>query len=344
MSPFSACRQLCFLEKRSQRRSTEAGDGVSTDALSNPTVATAGSQPLDPLQVAFEGNSAPPQNAFPPGVGSSQDNSSNVAPLDLDNVDFWDLGAADDFLSGTYTEPAHDAILPSPSQFLSGVQVNVTPSSTTLVASTDEPRVSPNSNHNGELQTNVRRPLRYRRSAQLTESEGPDPAHQSEADDEGWLGSLHLAALKGSDRMVEVLLQQGLDCNEKDSDGRTPLMHAVIRGHEAVARILVAHGASLSAVDKDARSVLHWAALYRRDELLKMLLERRGSCANDGDKLDIDAYDDSGWTPLHMAIHKDSEAAVRMLLEAGAYLNSKAQKCPFAKKLAAGLRSIEPAN
>ncbi|KAI1763384.1 hypothetical protein GGR53DRAFT_467422 [Hypoxylon sp. FL1150] len=93
-----------------------------------------------------------------------------------------------------------------------------------------------------KLQVNVLKPLRHRRSAQLKESEGPDPRHQTKADD--------------------------------------------------------------------------------------------------GDSLIIDSYEDSGWTPLHMVIRKDSEAAVRLLLDAGACLNSKAQKCPFARELVAP--GIEP--
>lgn len=330
LSPLSACRQLCFLEKRGQRRGVVAGDGVSADALPNPTADAVGSQSLNPSQsplshiLASEGGSTAP--AFLSAVDSPQVDRSNIAPPDLDNVDFWDFGSADDILPDTYAAlAAPETILPSPSQLLDELQADLTMSSATQAASTDD--------RSGEPQATVRKPLRYRRSAQL--QEGLEPARQSEADDEGWLGSLHIAASKGSDRMVEMLLQQGLDRDERDSDGRTPLMHAVIRGHEAVARILLARGASLGAVDKDARSALHWAALYRRDEILRILLEKRGSGDGGGDRLDVDAYDDSGWTPLHMAIHQDSEAAVRMLLEAGACLNSKAQKCPFARKLVA---------
>lgn len=131
--------------------------------------------------------------------------------------------------------------------------------------------------------------------------------------------------------MVDILIEQGEDFNEKDSDGRTPLMHAVIGGHEGVAQLLLARGAHIAPVDRDARSVLHWAALYRRESMLRMFLEPRGDCAVDHP--DVDAYDDSGWTPLHMAIRRDFEAGVRMLLQAGARLDSKAQKCPLTRKL-----------
>ncbi|KAG4222700.1 hypothetical protein PC116_g28826 [Phytophthora cactorum] len=132
--------------------------------------------------------------------------------------------------------------------------------------------------------------------------------------------------------MIDILIEQGEDINEKDSDGRTPLMHAVISGHEDVVQLLLARGARIAAVDRDARSVLHWAALYQREGMLRMFLERRSDSSAE-DQPDVDAYDDSGWTPLHMAICRDFEAGVRLLLKAGARLDSKAQKCPFARKL-----------
>ncbi|XXG95604.1 hypothetical protein Hte_001872 [Hypoxylon texense] len=337
--------QRKFRQKRGQRRGLVAGDDVSADALPNPAVAIVGSQTLNPSQsplphsLASDGDSTVP--AFPSDVDPLLAESSHVAPPDLDDVDLWDFGSADAFLPDTFAELVpSETILPSPSQLLDELPADRTPSSATRVASssTDDPHVSPTSDSNSSGEPHpapVRKPLRYRRSAQL--KEGLEPARQSEADDEGWLGSLHIAAAKGSERMVEVLLQQaGLDRDERDSDGRTPLMHAAIRGHAAVARILLARGARLGAVDKDARSALHWAVLYRRDDILGILLEKSAFHSADGsDKLDVDAYDDSGCTPLHMAIHQDSEVAVKMLLGAGASLNSKAQKCPFARRLVA---------
>ncbi|KAI9046203.1 ankyrin repeat domain-containing protein [Aspergillus affinis] len=49
----------------------------------------------------------------------------------------------------------------------------------------------------------------------------------------GWLSILHLAVQKGHDSIVRVLLERNMDCNDPDSDGLTPLMHATIQGHGA---------------------------------------------------------------------------------------------------------------
>lgn len=125
---------------------------------------------------------------------------------------------------------------------------------------------------------------------------------------------------------MRTLLQHGnLDCNERDSDGQTPLMHAATGGHEAVVRLLLAHGAHVADVNRDRRSAVHLAVLHRREGVLRVLLEQRELLG-----LGVDGYDVAGWTPLHMAVDRDFEAGVVMLLRSGADLHSKARKCPLA--------------
>ncbi|KAL2130931.1 hypothetical protein VTI74DRAFT_5756 [Chaetomium olivicolor] len=144
---------------------------------------------------------------------------------------------------------------------------------------------------------------------------------------DGWVGTLHIAAQRGNHAMVRMLLQLGdVDCNERDSDGRTPLMCAVIEGHEDIAKLLLASGARPGEVDRDRRSALHYAVLYRREGALRMLLERREP------GLGVDDYDIAGWTPIHMAIDRNFTAGLQLLLQNGANSQSKARKCPFARK------------
>ena len=57
-----------------------------------------------------------------------------------------------------------------------------------------------------------------------------------------WCGPLHIAAHKGNGRIIRAILQYNGDCNEKDGDGMTPLMHAAAGGHKAVVMSLLAHG------------------------------------------------------------------------------------------------------
>lgn len=141
---------------------------------------------------------------------------------------------------------------------------------------------------------------------------------------DGYVGTLHIAAQTGNEAIVQILLRQGnVDCNDRDSDGKTALMYAVAKGHEAVVRLLLAQGARIREVDRDGRSALHLAVLHRREGVLRILL------AHGEQGLSVNEYDVAGWTPLHMAIEREFEAGTKLLLQNGANLQSKARKCPF---------------
>jgi ankyrin repeat protein len=112
-----------------------------------------------------------------------------------------------------------------------------------------------------------------------------------------------------------------MDGNERDSDGLTPLMHAAAGGHDEVATMLLAHGARLGDVDYRRRSALHWAVLSRQQTLLRLLLGHAS-----GDYTLIDGYDDSGRTPLHVAVDSGFEHGVSILVRFNANLHSRARK------------------
>ena len=137
----------------------------------------------------------------------------------------------------------------------------------------------------------------------------------------GWLSPLHIAAQKGHDRIVRVLLKHNIDCNETDSDGLTPLIHATIGGYEDVVISLLSHGVCIGKVDGQRRSALHWAVIHRREALLKMLLSH---CKGKGTL--VDGYDNDGRTPLHTAVDMDFESGVQILLQSGANVHYRARK------------------
>ncbi|KKK14868.1 hypothetical protein P175DRAFT_0498835 [Aspergillus ochraceoroseus IBT 24754] len=162
----------------------------------------------------------------------------------------------------------------------------------------------------------------------------PSPIHDTLFDlitsaqsDKGWLSTLHIAAQKGHDRIIAVLLKQGnMDPNKQDSDGRTPLVHAVVEGHEPVVKLLLEHGARIGIPDCDGRSAVHWAVLHRREDILRVLMTHRAEHEPD---VDINAYDNYDWTPLHMAVNRGVESVVVLLIECGANMDAMAKKCPF---------------
>lgn len=146
----------------------------------------------------------------------------------------------------------------------------------------------------------------------------------------GWISALHIAAQRGHEQILPVLLQSGnMDVNQQDSDGRTPLLHAVMQNHESVVRLLLAQGAKIGILDCDGRSGIHWAVLRRNLPILQILLKHRDQYEP---MIAIDLYDNTGWTALHMAVVRGFEPAMLMLMQLGADINAKAHKCPFQKK------------
>ncbi|PSR80444.1 ankyrin repeat-containing domain protein [Coniella lustricola] len=154
------------------------------------------------------------------------------------------------------------------------------------------------------------------------ESRPPTP-YKCDASGRGWLNAIHMAAQRGQAGILQTLLQQEIDSNDRDSDGFTPLMHSVANGHQECVRILLENGAQVTALDHHLRSSLHWAVKARREVILRMLLKHADQS---NDAFLIDSYDDSGHTPLHGAIDSGFQAGVSILLEFGANVHSRAKK------------------
>jgi hypothetical protein len=179
-------------------------------------------------------------------------------------------------------------------------------------------------------------------AAHLNSFFGSDTAPNSEVTlreylpGDDWVSAIHIAAQKGNDRILQLLIQQNVDINEKDSDEMTPLMYAVVEGHEAFVVSLLTHGARINEVDLDRRSALHWAVLHKRERILKILLEQHAKRPHE---FDINAYDESGWTAIHMALSVGFEAGIPILLQYGASLEIKARRCPNTTNILPGLLS-----
>ncbi|KAJ5527601.1 ankyrin repeat-containing domain protein [Penicillium frequentans] len=161
----------------------------------------------------------------------------------------------------------------------------------------------------------------------LSHNDNSLPGLTISSKDDGWISSLHIAAQAGHEQIVQALLQHDTtDINKADSDGRTALIHAVVENNQSVVYLLLGRGARIGASDCDGRSALHWAVLYHRIEILEVLLKHREQHEA---SFDIDTHDSTGWTPLHMAVHRAFEPGVVMLIQSGADINAKASKCPY---------------
>ncbi|KAI1361465.1 ankyrin repeat-containing domain protein [Xylaria arbuscula] len=114
-----------------------------------------------------------------------------------------------------------------------------------------------------------------------------------------WLSPLHIAAKRGHDKIVALLLQHSPDCNEKDSDGTTPLIHAVRGGHQVVVTALLRGAARVAEADAEE------------------------ACDNQLGTA-VNAYNHNSQTPLSLAAESGFEEGVRILLRYGAQTSLKA--------------------
>ena len=303
--------------------------------------------PQSPSQVF---NQISATNATAPDLYLSVTNSSAIdssigsynASPSVDDVNVWEFDAIDSLLSSANNSVPESRKASFPSQLLSDrvfsstSMVQTSPVSVTALdrfcaSSSEMTDLGPGGAQKQAI-NGVSSPATSIVSVSSHDRSGvgacsPDDSSSSSPAspaDDGWLSTLHIAAQKGHDRIVRMLMQCSMDCNEKDSDGRTPLMYAVIGDHEAVVGSLLAHGACIGETDHEQRLALHLAVLYRRESILRVLLEYHSERLR---KPDIDIYDNTGRTPLHIAVEMGFESGVQMLLGHGANLHSKARKC-----------------
>ncbi|PKA53771.1 Potassium channel AKT1 [Apostasia shenzhenica] len=147
---------------------------------------------------------------------------------------------------------------------------------------------------------------------------GLDP---NEADSSGHT-ALHLAASKGSENCVILLLDYGadpnscgkqailLDSSATDSVGSTPLWEAVLGKHEHIIRILVDNGGNLYQGDMAQYSCT--AAEQNSLELLKDIVLYGG---------DVTLPRKDGNTALHLAVSEGNLEIVKFLLDQGSKIN-----------------------
>lgn len=104
-------------------------------------------------------------------------------------------------------------------------------------------------------------------------------------------------ALRGSERKVKLLLDNGADVNAKESDGRSALWWAIttfwwamhtnrpeLAPRETI-RLLLDHNADVNSKDTDGRSLLSWASGLSCHQMYDLLLENGA---------EVDSRDNSG--------------------------------------------------
>ena len=128
--------------------------------------------------------------------------------------------------------------------------------------------------------------------------------------------SLVNAARNGNINTVRKLLNNGVNVNEPNKHGETPLYLASERGNtEMVKALLDSPGINVDKADSNRYTPLHVATRKSFSKIVKMLLEAGA---------DINKTNVFGYTPLYHASYNGNAKIVKILLEAGADVN-KAQ-------------------
>lgn len=104
-------------------------------------------------------------------------------------------------------------------------------------------------------------------------------------------------------------LRHGVNVNELDQYGFTPLIESAIVDNIDIAKQLLAHGADVNAQDMTGNIPLHWAAENNNLKLTELLLSCRAN---------PNAYNLAGQPVLVMPILRNQQELRRMLYKAGA--------------------------
>ena len=152
------------------------------------------------------------------------------------------------------------------------------------------------------------------------------------------LNALHVASSRGHTKIVEILLKNGADVNERESvddyeaptTGTTAILSASARGHKDIVQMLLANGADANELHTfDGRKrdneltgyPLSYAIGGGHTDVVRVLIER-GAKVN----ATIDENDDRSITPLHLAARGGFPVIVQLLIAEGARVNARTAK------------------
>jgi ankyrin repeat protein len=127
-----------------------------------------------------------------------------------------------------------------------------------------------------------------------------------------------VAARKGHHRIVQLLIDYGMDVNAKTNAGETALSMAALRGpvtEDAALLLIKSHANVKFTVCKFRSTALHSSSQSGQVRMVQRLLERN--------LVAVDAKDGKGFTALLIAVDRTQEAIVRVLLARGAKPNSQ---------------------
>lgn len=156
-----------------------------------------------------------------------------------------------------------------------------------------------------------------------------DRGGDADAKDEDGATPLYFAAKSGHANAARVLIDRGARVDEPDTQGNTPLVAAANAGCVPLVRLLVNAHAKVDAKGKAARTPLFWATAV---ETAEALVEAGAA---------VQARDQWGNSPLHVAAERGNAPLVEFLLARGADANAMNGKGRTALHWAADRQVVE---
>lgn len=129
------------------------------------------------------------------------------------------------------------------------------------------------------------------------------------------LTPLHIACQEGNFQGVMELIRHGANVDTQSNStlsyGETPLWEACRISHLKIIKLLLSAGCHQDVTDLKSNTVTHLAVQLKNDRLLSFLLENFNA-------LSLNAFNSNGETPLHLAAKNGFAEGVQLLLEHGA--------------------------
>ena len=124
--------------------------------------------------------------------------------------------------------------------------------------------------------------------------------------------ALHVSSFSGNDAVTTVLLEAGADIELIDKLNQTPLILSLKRGYVKPAELMIKKGARLDVIDCNGGNIFH--AMAEDNDNMRFLSDVHRAAG----KIDINAADHLGDTPIMRAVKMGREQMVRAFLREGA--------------------------
>jgi len=135
---------------------------------------------------------------------------------------------------------------------------------------------------------------------------------QDERDKDGSSPLMWVIAADGKEELMDALIDRGASVNMHNFEGETPLFLAANRALEGKVQYLLENGADVNAVNLEGATPLHAAAALGATHLMSLLVTYGAH---------VNAVDDEGDTPLHWAVREGHGKAACLLVHLGADVN-----------------------